>query len=261
MADPARATSESVDLTDWPLAVRVSDLHVRYKVYEERRLKAKEFFSRGLKRRRAAEVHALRGVSFDVHVGETLGIVGTNGSGKSTCLRAIAGLEPPTGGEVLVRHQPRLLGVNAALQPALSGHRNIVLGALALGLPLSEIEKRYDDVVAFSGLGEAIERPLETYSSGMRARLAFSVATLTTPEILLIDEALAVGDRQFRERSLERIREIRAGAGTVIMVTHNLGEIRSTCARVIWLEQGSLKADGPTEEVLDLYEAYQSEPA
>lgn len=260
MVDQATADSHPRDLERSPLAVRVDDLHIRYKVFEERRLKAKEFFSRGLKRRKAAEVHALRGVSFDVRVGESLGIVGTNGSGKSTCLRAIAGLEPPTSGEVLVRSQPRLLGVNAALQPALSGHRNIVLGALALGLPLAEIEKRYDDVVAFSGLGDAIERPLETYSSGMRARLAFSVATLTIPDILLIDEALAVGDRQFRERSLERIRQIRDGAGTVIMVTHNLGEIRATCKRTIWLEQGSLKADGPTEDVLEQYEAYQSEP-
>lgn len=239
------------------LAVRVSDVHLKYKVYEERRLSAAELVKQRFRRRASEVVHALRGVSFDIDVGETVGMVGTNGSGKSTCLRAIAGLEPTTSGEVLVRHQARLLGVNAALQPALSGHRNIIIGALALGIPLAEIEERSGEVVAFSGLEEAIDRPLKTYSSGMRARLAFSIATLTTPEILLIDEALAVGDRRFRERSMARIREIQAEAGTVVMVTHNVREIRETCPRTIWLEQGEIRADGDTAEVLSEYDSYQ----
>ena len=124
-----------------------------------------------------------------------------------------------------------------------------------MGLSRDAITGQMDDLIEFSGLGDAMGRPMKTYSSGMRARLAFSIATLTVPDVLLIDEALAVGDKQFKTRSLERINQIRSEAGTVIMVTHNLAEIRNTCSRVIWLEGGNLIADGDRDEVLDLYES------
>ena len=154
-----------------------------------------------------------------------------------------------------MRGEPHLLGVNAALQPLLSGYRNIILGGLAMGLSLEEVEARMDDVIEFSGLGAAIGRPMRTYSSGMRSRLAFSIATLRVPDVLLVDEALAVGDKAFRERSLQRLRDIREQANTVVLVSHNLSEIGSTCDRVVWLEQGALRADGATDEVLELYES------
>jgi teichoic acid transport system ATP-binding protein len=130
----------------------------------------------------------------------------------------------------------------------------VFLGGLAIGLRRDEITERMDEVVEFSGLGSAMNRPLNTYSSGMRARLAFSIATLRTPEILLLDEALAVGDRSFRERSIAKINEIRRDANTIILVSHNLNEIRETCNRAIWLNDGVIEGDGDVDDVLDAYE-------
>lgn len=236
------------------LTISVRGLEVTFRVYEEQRLSMRQLAGRGFRNRRSIVVNAVRGVDLDVRRGEAVGLIGPNGSGKSTLLRAIAGLQSKTAGSVLVRGNPHLLGVNAALKPRLSGYRNILLGGLAMGLRMKEIEERIDDVIAFSGLGDAIDRPMETYSSGMRARLAFSIATLRVPEVLLIDEALAVGDRDFRERSLKRIAEIRDEAQSVMMVTHNLNEIRSTCTRAIWLQDGQVIADGAVDDIVDRYE-------
>ena len=201
------------------------------------------------------EVHAVDGVSVDIEIGEFVGVVGSNGSGKSTLLRSIAGIQPLASGHVLVRGEARLLGVGAALKPMLTGRRNVILGGLAMGLTRSEIDARIDAVVAFAGLEHAINRPLNTYSSGMRSRLAFSIATLRVPDVLLIDEALAVGDKAFRAKSLERLETLREASGTVLMVTHNLNEIRQSCSRAIWIDGGRLVADGDPEEVLDAYTA------
>ncbi len=236
-------------------AVSVRDLDVRFRVYQERQLSMRELVARGFRSREAVEVHALRSVNLEIEVGEALGLVGSNGSGKSTLLRAIAGLQSKTSGRVLVRGEAHLLGVHAALKPRLSGFHNILLGGLAMGLELHEIEEKMTSVVEFAGLQDSIARPMETYSSGMKARLAFSIATIRVPEVLLIDEALAVGDKQFKERSLARIQEIRQQANTVIMVTHSLDEIRRTCTRAAWLDQGTLRAEGAVEEVLEMYEA------
>ena len=237
------------------VSVSVRDLDIRYKVYEDQVFSARELVSRGFRSRKSTIIHAVKHMSFDCYVGEAVGIVGSNGSGKSTLLRAIAGLQSPASGAVLVRGEPHLLGVGAALKPALSGYRNVMLGGLAMGMTRAEVEAEIDSVREFSGLGDAIARPMDTYSSGMKARLAFSIATLRVPEVLLIDEALAVGDQDFRTRSLERINEIRTQASTVIMVTHNLNEIRATCGRCLWLDAGKIRADGPTGEVLEQYEA------
>ena len=248
-------TGRSAVADEHELAVSVRDLHVEYRVFEDRLPSMQRAVQRGQRSRDATLVHALDGVTFDVAVGEAVGIVGPNGSGKSTLLRAVAGLESKSAGLVLVRGDARLLSVGATLKPRLSGYRNVMLGGLAMGLRRSEIQSRLGEVAEFSGLGPALGRPMQTYSSGMRARLAFSIATLTTPEVLLIDEALAVGDREFREKSLARINEIRDGAGTVIMVTHNLDEIRRTCSRAIWLEEGHIVADGTVADVLERYTA------
>lgn len=238
-----------------PLAIVVRDVHVRYRVYVDQRLSARELFARRLRGRETVEVHALRGVSFDIHVGEAVGVLGSNGSGKSTLLRTIAGLQSKDSGTILVRSEPHLLGVTAALKPQLSGNRNVILGGLAMGLTEDEVRDRLPEVERFSGLGDAMGRPMATYSSGMRARLAFSIATLTSPDILLLDEALAVGDRDFRARSLERVNQIRDAAGAVVLVTHNLGEIRQTCSRALWLDDGEIVADGDAEDVIAQYEA------
>ena len=236
------------------LAVSMRDVDIEYRVYEEQFFSARELVARGFRTRKSATIHAVKSLSVDIPVGEAVGIVGSNGSGKSTLLRAIAGLQSLANGKIYVRGEAQLLGVNAALKPLLSGYRNVMLGGLAMGLPRRAIEAQMQSIIEFSGLGEAMGRPMNTYSSGMRARLAFSIATLRIPDILLIDEALAVGDQDFRERSLQRINEIRDAAGTVIMVTHNLGEIRATCSRALWLDSGSLRGDGPVEEILSRYE-------
>jgi teichoic acid transport system ATP-binding protein len=238
-----------------PLSVRIRGLNIHYRVYEEQRISARELARRGFRSRSAIDIHAVKDVDLDISVGEAVGIVGSNGSGKSTLLRAIAGLQAKSSGTVEVRGEAHLLGVNAALQPLLSGYRNIILGGLAMGMNLKEVEERMDGVIEFSGLGDAIGRPMRTYSSGMRSRLAFSIATLRVPDVLLVDEALAVGDKAFRDRSLQRLRDIRAHANTVVLVSHNLTEIGSTCDRAVWLEQGVIRADGPAPEILDLYEA------
>jgi teichoic acid transport system ATP-binding protein len=238
-----------------PLAIVVDDLHVRFKVYSDNNLTLRRFSAGGFNGRQANEVHAVKGVSLEVRKGESVGLVGLNGSGKSTLLSAVAGLLPPSSGTVRVRAQPTLLGVGAALKPELSGQRNIVIGALAMGLPMSRINEQLDEVASFTELGEALHRPMRTYSSGMKARLAFSIATMETPEILLIDEALAVGDRKFRAKSLDRVRKMQASAGTILMVTHDLKEIRTTCERALWLDEGQLLRDGATNDVLDEYEA------
>ena len=204
---------------------------------------------------RGRTIKAVRGVDLDVAVGESVGIVGSNGSGKSTLLRTVAGLLPPTRGEVLVRTMPTLLGVSAVLRPRMSGRRNIQIGLVAQGIRRAEINELEDKVIEFSELAEFIDYPMDTYSSGMRARLHFAIATAVTPEILLIDEALAVGDRQFREKSAARFDDHKKSAGTIVIVSHVLGELRRSCERVVWLEKGEIVDDGPTEEVLGRYES------
>jgi teichoic acid transport system ATP-binding protein len=238
-----------------PEAVRVEDVYVSYRVLADRNLSAPQLIRQGFRSRGGVTVDAVNGVSFSVHSGEAVGLIGPNGSGKSTLLRCIAGVQPMTGGRVLVRGHAQLLAVNAALDAKLSGRRNIFLGGLAMGLSKREVADRVDEVLEFSELGSAIDRPMRTYSSGMRARLAFSIATMTRPPILLIDEALAVGDKRFRRKSLARVREMLDGASTIVMVTHNLNEIRATCSRAIWLEQGRIRMDGPAGDVADAYEA------
>lgn len=238
-----------------PAAIVIDDVHVRYKVMEERRTRTVDAVKSGLRSRRSIQVHAIRGVSLEVAVGESVGLLGPNGSGKSTLLRCIAGVQPLASGQVLVRGHAQLLAVNAALDPQLSGRRNVYLGGLAMGLARSDIDERIGDVIGFSELVDSIDRPMATYSSGMRARLTFSIATMVEPPILLIDEALAVGDKRFRRKSLARINEIRDRASTVVMVTHNLNEIRSTCSRAVWLSDGQIVSDGPTDDVIAAYEA------
>jgi teichoic acid transport system ATP-binding protein len=209
----------------------------------------------GRVRRRYRNIHAVQGVSFNVDNGESVAVVGHNGAGKSSLLLGLAGLVRITGGEVRAIARPSLLGVGASLQPSMSGQHNIEMGCLALGMSRREVNARMDEFLNFAGLADFAEVPLRAYSSGMRARLSFTIATVVTPEILLIDEALAVGDLQFRDRAITRIDEITQNAGCVIIVSHNLSEVRRLCERTLWLDHGRLIADGGTSEILERYES------
>lgn len=249
---PAQAGSEQIP------TVIADDVHVVYKVMAGSggRGTAASAFSRLVRRQERPtlrEVHAVRGVSFTAYKGEAIGLIGRNGSGKSTLLKAVAGLLPPAEGVVYTSGQPSLLGVNAALMNDLTGDRNVVLGCLAMGMTPEEIEERYDDIVDFAGVGEFIDLPMRTYSSGMAARLRFAIGSAKSHEILLIDEALATGDADFRTKSEQRIKDLRDEAGTVFLVSHSLDVVTDTCNRALWLDKGSLRMDGDAQEVVDAY--------
>ncbi|MFD3455235.1 ABC transporter ATP-binding protein [Streptomyces sp. NPDC058691] len=244
--------------------VIVDDLHIVYRVHGagSGRGSAVNALSRILRRKanpNVREVHAVRGVSFTAYRGESIGLIGSNGSGKSTLLKAVAGLLPAESGKVYTQGQPSLLGVNAALMNDLTGERNVMLGGLAMGMTQDEVKERYEEIVEFSGInekGDFISLPMRTYSSGMAARLRFSIAAAKTHDVLMIDEALATGDNRFRKRSEARIRALREEAGTVFLVSHNNKTIRDTCNRAIWLEHGTLRMDGATEDVLAAYDEF-----
>lgn len=201
-------------------------------------------------------VRALSGISFVARAGEQIGLVGQNGSGKSTLLRVIAGLEKPAKGQVLAESTPVLIGVNAALQPELSGAQNVRLGCLAMGLTPEQTAIAIPDVIDLAQLGKAIHRPMKTYSSGMGSRLRFAIASAANPHILLIDEALATGDAAFKERSEKRMERLRQNAGTVFLVSHAAQTIEETCTRALWLNHGRLVLDGSAEDVALRYRKY-----
>ncbi len=237
-----------------PLSIRVDDLYVDYEIFEDRRAALRERLVKhtGTGRR---IVQAVRGISFDVGEGESVGIIGSNGSGKSTLLAAMAGLVPPTAGDILVSAEPKLLGVGAVLLPSATGWKNIRLGCMALGMSADEVQDVIEEIGEFTALGEALDRPLRSYSSGMKARLHFAVATSVRPRILLIDEALAVGDEAFKRKSAKRIKAMLEGAGTLLLVSHSMRDIRDKCERVIWIEKGELQADGTPDEIIEMYES------
>jgi teichoic acid transport system ATP-binding protein len=239
--------------------VIVDDLHVVYRVYGAGRDKgtAPTALLRIVRRQRRAsirEVHAIRGLSFVAYRGDAVGVIGRNGSGKSTLLRAIAGLLPAEQGAVYTDGHGALLGVNAALLEDLTGERNVVLGCLAMGMTPQEVKEAKPKIVEFSGVGDFINLPMKAYSSGMGSRLRFAIASAKSHDILLVDEALATGDAEFQRKSHQRINELRAEAGTVFLVAHNLQEISETCNRVIWLEKGTIVRAG--EDVAGIVDAY-----
>ncbi len=245
-----------VSVTAGAPTVVVDRLDITYRLYADSAPKLRKAFVGDRRQREYRSVEAVRDVSFVASSGEAIGIVGHNGSGKSTLLRGIAGLVPITDGDVYASSIPVLLGVAAALEPELSGRRNVLLGGTALGITRDELEDRFDDIVAFAGVEEFIDLPLRAFSAGMRSRLQFAIATAITPEILMVDESLSTGDAEFKERSDERIRGMLGEAGTVFLVSHAMRSIRDVCTRVLWLDHGLLVADGDTDEVVDAYERH-----
>ena len=242
--------------------VIVDDLHVTYRVYGAGgdRGTASTALFRIIGRKATPSVtavDAIRGMSFVAYRGDAIGIIGRNGSGKSTLLRAIAGLLPSEQGTVYTICDASLLGVNAALLDDLTGERNVRLGCLAMGMTKKEIDAKYQGIVDFSGVGSSIRLPMKTYSSGMGSRLRFAIAAAKNYEILLIDEALATGDAEFRVKSHARIDELRREAGTVFLVAHDLEEVEETCNRVIWIDGGKIIEQG--EDVIGIIDRYIEE--
>lgn len=235
--------------------VVVDDVSRRFEVPVSRnaaRGRARQILD-ALRRRPRMTVNALHDISFVAHAGEAIGIVGTNGSGKSTLLRLIAGLDVPTTGEVRATSQPVLLGVGAALVQDLSGEDNARLGLLAMGFTPGQVEQRLPMVLEIAGIGDAIRRPLKTYSSGMNSRLSFAIAAASEPEILLLDEVLSTGDAASVQRAKKRMSEVRARAGTVFLVSHAAQAIEETCTRALWINDGVLIQDGPAVEIARAY--------
>ena len=204
------------------------------------------------------DFYALNDVSFSVERGEVLGIIGTNGSGKSTLLKVISGIYKPTKGNVVTagRVAP-MLELGSGFDFELSGSENVFLNGAIMGYSEEFLKSKYDEIVSFAEIGDFIHQPLKTYSSGMTMRLAFSVATLVEPEILIVDEILAVGDERFQRKSFQRMMQLMSGGTTVLMVSHNIQQIRDMCTRVLWLNHGQINMIGYPQEVCDAYQKSQ----
>jgi ABC-type polysaccharide/polyol phosphate transport system ATPase subunit len=236
-------------------AISVEDVSVTYRTSFERAPTLRSTVRRlGRRERVVREIEAVRDVSFDVPHGTVLGIVGANGAGKSTLVRTIAGILPPSAGRVEVHGRvSTLLALGVGFNNKLSGRDNVVLGGLAAGLKREQLAEKYDDIVAFAELEDFMDMPMRTYSSGMYGRLAFSVAVMMQPDILLIDEALSVGDARFRRKCARKMRELCSEDRTVVLVSHALGTIQDLADQAIWMEHGQLRMWDEPEAVVNAY--------
>ena len=237
-------------------AITVEDLWVTYRTVLDRKQTLRGIIARGRSAPhvRSHVVEAVRGVSFEVPRGTVLGVIGPNGAGKSTLLRAIAGILPPSEGRVTVRGRlSTLLALGVGFNANLSGNDNIHIGGLAAGFTNDEIARKFDEIAEFSDLGEFLDMPMKTYSSGMRGRLAFSVAVHMEPDILLIDEALSAGDAAFKHKASEKMRELCGQDRTILLVSHGLASIRELAHRAIWLQKGKLIEEGHPADVVAAY--------
>jgi ABC-type polysaccharide/polyol phosphate transport system ATPase subunit len=234
-------------------AVEVNDLSKRFRIYHERNQSLKAaVMRRG--RAQYEEFWALKDVSLEIPAGVTYGLIGENGSGKSTLLKCIARILTPDGGKVVTRGKvAALLELGSGFHPELSGRENVFLNGSILGLSKNEITRRFDDIVGFAGLERFIDTPVKNYSSGMYVRLGFSVAINVDPEILLVDEVLAVGDETFQRRCIEKFSDFRRAGKTVVLVSHAMGQLRNMCDQVAWLEHGTIKDIGTPGNVVDDY--------
>ena len=235
--------------------IEVSDVSMRFRMNSDRIMSLKEFVTTALRGKlRYQEFTALEHVSFTVKKGETLGLIGRNGAGKSTMLKVISGILKPTEGSVTCHgNVVPMLELGSGFDMDLTGKENIFLNGAILGYSEEFLKAKYDEIVAFSELGQFIGAPIRNYSSGMLARLAFSIATVVQPEILIVDEILAVGDAQFQEKSKKRMLELMGGGTTVLFVSHSIEQIREMCKRVVWLDGGEVRMVGKAGDVCDGY--------
>ena len=235
--------------------IRVENVSMRFRMANDRVTSIKEMVTKMLKRQvEYKDFWALKNVSFDVKRGEVIGLIGRNGAGKSTILKIISGILKPTEGSVYRGGGiVPMLELGSGFDYDLTGKENIYLNGAVLGYSKEFLESRYNDILEFSELGEFINTPIRNYSSGMLMRLAFSIATVVNPEILIVDEILSVGDENFQKKSHARMMELMAGGTTVLYVSHNLDQIREMCNRVVRLENHTVKMFGDVKEVCDAY--------
>jgi ABC-type polysaccharide/polyol phosphate transport system ATPase subunit len=235
--------------------IRVEDVSVIYRTSLERTPTLKSTLVRlGRRERVVREIRALKDVSFSVPHGKVLGVVGANGAGKSTLMRTVAGILPPTVGRVEVHGRvSTLLSLGVGFNRKLTGRQNVVLGGLAAGLTRAELAAKYDEIVDFAELEDFMDMPMRTYSSGMYGRLAFAVAVTMHPDILIIDEALSVGDARFRRKSFDRMRELCSEDRTILLVSHALGSIEKLCDEAIWLDKGRVQMWDEPHAVVEAY--------
>lgn len=240
-------------------AISVNDVYLSYRSIvpvSKRRIDAS-----GKKSGRVDHFEALHGVSFEIARGEIVGLIGRNGSGKSTLLRVLAGIfEADRGSVDLHGHTVSLLALGVGFQKALSGRENIYLSGLLMGFSKQRIDEQIDEIIEFSELGQFIDRPVQTYSSGMQSKLGFAITAILKTDIILVDEVLSVGDTHFKKKSFSKMKELIAEKNrTVIIVSHSTSTIQDICEKVIWLHDGDIKMIGPTSEVVDLYEEYMEQ--
>ena len=237
-------------------AIVANSLSKCYQLYNQPKDRLKQFLWRG-KRQYYRELWALRDFNFSVTQSEVVGIVGQNGSGKSTLLQMVCGTLTPTSGEVLVKGRiAALLELGAGFNPEFTGRENVYMSATIMGLSQTEIAERIDEIINFSGVGDFIDQPVKTYSSGMYVRLAFSVAINVDPDILVIDEALSVGDGAFSRKSFNQIMRMRDAGKTILFCSHSLFQVESLCARAIWINSGRIIMDGDSADVVAAYQAF-----
>jgi teichoic acid transport system ATP-binding protein len=240
-------------LGDDEFAIRVEDVSVTYRTPLDR----KPTLKGRLTRRQEAgyrEIQAVKNVTFDVRRGAVVGVMGANGAGKSTLMRTVAGILPPVSGRIeVVGRVSTLLSLGVGFNRDLTGRENVMLGGLAAGLTREALKERYDEIVAFAELEDFMDMPMRTYSSGMYGRLGFSVAVNMEPDILVIDEALSVGDARFRRKSFKKMRQLCKQDRTIMLVSHSLGAIADLADEAIWLDKGELRMQGEPQAVIDSY--------
>lgn len=237
--------------------IEVNNVSMRFRMNSDKIMSLKEYATTALRGKlNYQEFTALNHVSFTVKKGETLGLIGRNGAGKSTMLKVISGILKPTEGSVMCNgNVVPMLELGSGFDMDLNGRENIFLNGAILGYSEEFLNAKYNEIVEFSELGQFIEVPIRNYSSGMLARLAFSIATVVQPEILIVDEILAVGDAPFQEKSKKRMLELMGGGTTVLFVSHDIEQIREMCSRVIWLEKGKVRMAGDAKELCSAYGA------